>query len=89
MENLKKAIRGKSREEVAELEKWIREYLTFLGKSSFKVGDKVYFETEKYGKITGVIDKINPKTIHIKDTKFGKTWRGWKVYPNNLYKIGG
>jgi hypothetical protein len=88
MKKLKEEIRKRSKEEILELKSWISSYLTFMNKTSFKIGDKVYFESTKYGKINGTIEKINTKTISLINTKseLGKTWRGWRVHPNLLNK---
>lgn len=90
METIKKDIRKKSRQEILELRGWIDEYLSFLNRSSFKVGDKVWFETSKYGKVYGTVEKINPKSVSIKNTSAERGLfydnRGWRVHPNLLFK---
>jgi len=88
MKELQQLVKTKTLEEVMEFKKWLNKYIEFENKSQFKIGDKVWFETPKYGRINGVIDKINPKTISVKDTvsELGRTWRGWKVHPVHLNK---
>lgn len=58
-------------------------HLSQLIKLEFKKGDKVKFNAKSRGLQTGVVTKINSKTIAVK----ADTGVTWKVSPNLLQKV--
>ena len=63
-----------------------KDYLRTKDLEGFRVGDKVSFEKGKET-YTGTIEKINLKTIGIKEK--GRPWMHWRVAPSLLTKIKG
>jgi len=57
----------------------IRDNENLQARVNFNVGDEVWFDTRKRGRIYGVITKINPKTIHV-----DAGYCNWKVAPTLL-----
>jgi len=84
MDEIKKRIVVLSYQEMIELQKWLRDQANIKMKGEFKVGEQVWFETPKYGRIEGKITKINPKTVGVLCTK---TKLKWKVHPSYLNKV--
>lgn len=74
-------------EALNELSKFIyneKEHRARAKMLEFRVGDKVWFETTKYGKITGIVKKIGTKNISVQTSNF----RSWRVYVGFLHKEG-
>ena len=84
MDEIKKRIVVLSYQEMIELQKWLRDQANIKMKGEFKVGEQVWFETYRYGRVEGKITKINPKTVGIRCTK---TKLKWKVHPSYLNKV--
>lgn len=52
--------------------------------NKFYIGDRVWFMSKKGGKVTGIVTKINAKSIHVR-TDGGAAWR---VSPSLLGRCG-
>ena len=66
-----------------------RDYLRAKDLEGFRVGDKVSFKGGRGSNratYRGVIEKINLKTIGIKED--GRPWCKWRVSPSLLTKLG-
>lgn len=72
-------IKGASTAELHEFNRIIEQRL----KVSFKVGNKVQFDTGNRGIIKGKITKVNQKTVGI----LADSGMRWKVHPSFLSKI--
>jgi predicted DNA-binding ribbon-helix-helix protein len=66
---------------IAEIKNRQRQMQQDIG-SSFNVGDKVWFDANRRGRIEGMISKINQKTIVVKTPTVT-----WKVTPSLLKKV--
>lgn len=65
---------------IAEVKNRQRQMQQDIG-SSFNVGDKVWFDAKRRGRVEGLIEKINQKTIVVKTPLVT-----WKVSPSLLKK---
>ena len=66
---------------IAEVKNRQREMQREIG-NAFNVGDKVWFDANRRGRIEGMISKINQKTIVVKTPTVT-----WKVTPSLLKKV--
>jgi len=88
MKEIKAQIMLLEKDKMVELSKWLSDYLNLMSRRSFSKGDKVYFTSNKYGRINGIVKRVNQKTITLENTvsEDGKKWLGWKVSPNLLFE---
>lgn len=49
--------------------------------TDFEVGQVVEFETQRAGKVHGVIEKVNPRSIKVKQTEDNDKAKKGKVWP--------
>lgn len=53
--------------------------------AKFYVGQKVWFRSSKgYGRIDGVVTKVNPKTVKVRQDREGQAPMLWRVSPGLL-----
>jgi hypothetical protein len=64
---------------VADMYKQAQAMCTRREAAVFRVGDTVYFDSKRGMRVTGKIQKINRKTIHVSTTE-----GTWKVSPSLL-----
>lgn len=88
MENVRQFIFDEltSREEMSQIWEWlkIREgQLRMRAAGAFSVGDKVEFDHNTQGHVTGVVTKVNPKSIRVDADDGGR----WKCSPTLIHKI--
>jgi hypothetical protein len=71
--------------EIVELVKLRRTYISKTVTKTLVIGDNVTFDSGRtYGKVTGKVSKVNIKTVAVKDTHNGLTW---KVTASLLTKV--
>jgi len=72
------AIRNMTNDELNQTVEAIRLARTYLARSKTRnmmIGDTVWFDAKTRGVVTGVVTKINLKTVGVKCNRTGSNWK--------------
>lgn len=88
MNDIAKTIGTATSDELKDIQKMVNarwDAIERQASAQFYVGQKVWFRSSKgYGRIEGVVTKVNPKTIKVRQDRDGQGPMNWRVSPGLL-----
>jgi len=86
-EELIEAMKQFPRKDIYRMAKKVVTELDHEAKIMFSIGDRVKFKSKRGMYVTGTVDKINAKTISLRDCDDGGP--GWRIQPGILINLEG